>query len=542
MTRFIYLLIAIVYISTSTCIVLAKENAVNGATIRGEVLELARENNPIEGATVKIVSSAEKEWTVKTDAKGKYQLTGLPAGRYTVNTYKRGYYPRVDRSKVVSPGSERFDRIKMRKKDDFETRFAEGLLQHVAEDIGTRYKLDASIIKKLHNSIFEALDTVLEQKNGETAAFAEAEKYASIGMIIGMLSHPDCRAAFAKYLTETQLQDYINFTKARQQQVRQAFVDIITAFLDQTLSLTVDQRENLVKLLLDTISDKQDLNFMNIMNGPLPKEVGDLLHNKLHISLDSVLNQTQSKIWEVMIDFYDGKDLVGIETFEVPSENADEKDETDKVPPKSQRWILTEAILMAHTEQLGTLNESASKRLKLATKGVIQQYLEARIPDIDEHFKFSAELGAIMQAFMFQNITREQAAEKLKVMKKELWDKRDTNERWDKIELHQITNHPLYQQAIKDVLSEDAYLQYIARQAEHENFRIQASRNLALAFIDMVVLLNDTQQQQIKMTTTQLTIPSLNHKGLQIMFAELFIKMDHEILSPWQHSVFKGGR
>ncbi len=542
MTRFSFVFIVITCISISTCIVLAEENAVNGATIRGEVLELTKENNPIEGATVKIVNSVGKEWTVKTDAKGKYEFTSLPAGRYTVNIYKRGYNPRGGRSKVVGPGGERFDRIKMRKKDDFETRFAEDLLQHVAEDIGKRYELDTSIVKKLHKSIFEALDTVLEQKNGETAAFAEGEKYASIGMIIGMLSHPVCKAAFAKYLTETQLQDYINFTKARQQQVRQAFVDIITAFLDQALSLTVDQRENLVKLLLDTINDKQDLNFMNIMNGPLPKEVGDLLHNKLHISLDSVLNQTQSKIWEVMIDFYDGKDLVGIETFEVPSENADEKDEIDKVPPKSQKWILAETILTAHTEQLGALNESASKRLKLAAKGVIQQYLEVQIPNIDDDFKFSAELGAIMQAFMFQNITREQAAEKLEVIKKELWDKRGTNERWDKIELHQITNHPLYQQAIKDVLSEDAYLQYIARQAEHENFRIQASRNLALAFIDMVVLLNEAQQQQIKMITAQLTIPSLNHKGLQMMFAELFIRMDDEILSPWQQSVFKRGR
>ena len=333
MTRFSFMLIAIVCIGLSVCITFAEDDAAKGATMQGEVIEALKENAPIEGATVKIVGSDGKEWTVKTDVKGKYKYTGLPAGRYTINVYRRGYGPRIGKQKVVGPDSETFDRIKMRKQDDFETRFAEGLLQHVAEDIGKRYKLDASIVKKLHESIFEALDTVLEQKNGEGEAFAEVEKYGSIGLIIGMLAHPNCRPAFAKYLTEAQLQDYINFTKARQQVVRQAAVGIITAFLDQALSLSVEQRKNIMKLLLDAINDKQGLNFMNIMNGPLPKEIGDLLHNKLHISLDSVLNQTQSKIWEVMIDFYDGKDLVGIETFEVPSENGSEKNKTDEVPP-----------------------------------------------------------------------------------------------------------------------------------------------------------------------------------------------------------------
>lgn len=345
MTRFIYVLIAIVYISISTCIVFAEENAVNGATIRGEVIELTKENNPIEGVEVKIVNSDGKEWTVKTDAKGKYEFTGLPEGRYTISISKRGYNPRIGRSKVVVAGGERFDRFRMRKKDDTEKRFTEGLLRHAAESIGERYKLDPSKVKALRQSIVDTLDTVLEHENLNVDEFASTNQTGSIGLIIAMLSHPDCKTAFTKHLTKTQLQDYINFTKARQQRVRQAVVDIMAAFLDQALSLTVDQRENLVKLLLDTINDKPDVNLMGIMNGPLPKEIGDLLQNKLHISLDSVLNQTQSKIWEVMIDFYDGKDLVGIEFFEVPSENADEKDEINKVPPKSKKWILAESTL-----------------------------------------------------------------------------------------------------------------------------------------------------------------------------------------------------
>lgn len=197
---------------------------------------------------------------------------------------------------------------------------------------------------------------------------------------------------------------------------------------------------------------------------------------------------------------------------------------------------------MAHTEQLGTLNESASKRLKLATKGVIQQYLEAQIPDIDEHFKFSEELSAIMLSFMWQNITREQAAEKLEVMKKELWDKRGTNERWDKIELHQITNHPLYQQTIKDILSEDIYLQYKARQTERENYRIQVSRDFILAYIEVLLLPNETQMKQLKTIAAQLTSPSLSWEEMQLLFAELLISMDPILLKLLQQGLAKGGR
>jgi hypothetical protein len=544
MPRFIYMLIAIACIGMFTCLAFAEENAVEGATVRGEIIEATPEQDPIEGVEVKIVSSDGKEWIVKTDVKGKYEYKGLPAGRYTINVSKKGYHPRIGGSKVVAAGGEIFARMKMRKKDDTEKRFTEGLLQHVAESIGTRYKLDASTVETLHKSILEALYNVMEQENQGIKNFPQVEAYASISLILTMFSHPDCKAAFAKYLTETQLQDYINFTKARQQQVRQAVVDIMTAFLDQALSLSVEQREKLAKLLLDTINEKQGLVLMGIMNEPLQKGVANLIHSKLNISLDSILNQPQSIIWHQMINQKDRffKDLVGIETFDPQTGKIVEKDEPDKDTPKSQKWILTEAILMAHTEQFGTLNESASKRLKTATNGVVQQYIEAQNPNMDDDFKFIAEIGALMGAFMRKVISRDEALERLEVMKNELWGERGTNKRWDKIELHNITNHPLYQQAIKDVLSEDAYLRYRAHQAERKNFQIQASRNLALAFIDMIVLLNVAQQQQIKMITAQLTIPSLNYKGLQLMFAELFIRMDNEILNPWQQSVFKGER
>ena len=542
MIRFSLVLIAIVCISISTSLTFAEENAAEGSTIRGEVIEALGENAPVEGATVKIVNSDGKEFAVRTDAKGKYEFTGIPAGRYTINVYKRGYSPRIGRQKVVGEGGEVFDRIKMRKSDDFETRFVEeGLLQHVAEDIGKRYELDASIVKNLYKSIFEAVDTVLEQENGETEAFAEGENYASIGILMGMLAHPDCRAAFAKYLTETQLQDYINFTKTRQHQVKKTVVQLITAFLDQALSLTSDQRKNMVKLLLQTINDKPELGLMGMFSPTLQEGTVNLLHSELNISLDSVLNQTQSKIWQELIKFYD--DRVEVVVLEAPHDDGVENDKTDEDPPKSQIWMLHEVILTAHTTQLGLLNKSASKRLEIATKGVLQQYMEMELPDIDYKFKFVTEINSLIQAFMGQHISREQAIEKLESMKKEVWREWDTSKRWNEDKLYNITNHPLYQQAIKDVLSEDAYLQYKARQAERENFRVQALRDLVLSFMDMLVLLDDVQRQQLKMTAAQLTVPSLINKGFQLMWAEFFIKMDNKIFNPMQQSIlFMAGK
>lgn len=88
------------------------------ATLRGEIVDVTPEQNPIEGATVTIVSSSTgKTYKVTTDEKGAYKQKGLPAGRYSISVHKKGYGPRVGRSKVVAAGGEAFDRIKMRKND-----------------------------------------------------------------------------------------------------------------------------------------------------------------------------------------------------------------------------------------------------------------------------------------------------------------------------------------------------------------------------------------------------------------------------------------
>ena len=96
----------------------------DNATIKGEVIDTSTEQNPIEGVTVTIVSSADDQrFTVTTDKDGQYEKTGLPAGRYTISVTKEGYGDRVGKSKVVAAGGEIFDRIKMRERDNIYTFF-----------------------------------------------------------------------------------------------------------------------------------------------------------------------------------------------------------------------------------------------------------------------------------------------------------------------------------------------------------------------------------------------------------------------------------
>jgi len=133
--------------------------------------------------------------------------------------------------------------------------------------------------------------------------------------------------------------------------------------------------------------------------------------------------------------------------------------------------LIAEAKLAAHTEQLDPLDERTSKRLALAAKGVVEDYMESRSEDNMVIYR-EAETK-LMQAVEDGEVTREQAEERLISLRKELWDEKG-NERNTQDSGADITDHPLYQQTIKDVLSEGAFAKYKALQAEKQAFRLQA--------------------------------------------------------------------
>ncbi len=97
----------------------------NEATIKGKVIDITPEQNPIFGVKVTAVDAAGKEYTTRTNKKGEYEITGLPAGRYTMSFSKAGYGDRVGKSKLVAAGGEIYDIIKMRKQENILTLFTD---------------------------------------------------------------------------------------------------------------------------------------------------------------------------------------------------------------------------------------------------------------------------------------------------------------------------------------------------------------------------------------------------------------------------------
>ena len=94
----------------------AAQEEVDGATIKGEVIDNSLEENPLEGANVTITNYADgEEHTTLTDKNGMYAFKGLIPGRYGVKSSKDGYGERIGKTVVVAKGGEAFVRIRLPK-------------------------------------------------------------------------------------------------------------------------------------------------------------------------------------------------------------------------------------------------------------------------------------------------------------------------------------------------------------------------------------------------------------------------------------------
>ena len=552
MIRFSFLLTLVACVGMFAGISLAQDNAINGGTIRGMITDTTPEQNPIEGVEVKIVAQNGTEHTTKTDANGDYKKAGIPAGRYTISIHKEGYNDRRGKPVTIVNGGDHFVPLKMTEKgniglssktpgvslDPNLDRQIESLLARVGESIGKRYNLNEAATKSLRQSIYNSNKIVLTQ-NESLRAFAKALEGGNIALLEFFLSHPHTKAIFAKHLTETQFQEYLKLNQTRWQLYQQAIARQIVVMLDQELSLTTDQRQKIEQLLLDTKDSDTFLNSMSIMINSL--NAAHLVHYKLKLSLDEILSQTQSKIWHGLVsaDLEELHEIAApipevvikgaVDAGKVQEKEADaileqlNKQTADKGnTPESQERIeqmrqLMEAKLAAHTELLQPLNERASRHLRVAAKGIVQQYLEihgktpeATKPETDAKPKQAGE------------ITPKEAAEKLKTLR----------------EGADITDHPLYQQAIKDVLSEDAFKLYRAHQTERDNLRQQVLRDRLVALIDNQLLLDETQRNHLETVAAQVALPPSNEEAVMALFMQFSQQTDLKILSSWQRREF----
>lgn len=434
-------------------------------------------------------------------------------------------------------------------------RQTESLLKGVAESIGTRYDLDEVAVESLYQSMVKSTDRVLGQIDG-LSSFANANIAFKV-----LVSQPDCKAAFAEHLSEAQLQDYLDFIAARLQRDQQAAAHRITAALDKELSLTADQREKIVKLLRSTAWNRIFPTAMHTLRISSQKVV-HLVHYRLKISLDSILSDTQSKVWQGLVEANppkefkvvlkgagevddilveadkNGGDVVILEDPDKANKVLVQADANKKRPfigmkaakqveikkkevnivinaldmreqqlnpdtaeSQEQMMQIAEAKLVAHTELLGALDARAARRLAIVAKGVAQQYIEAQ--------------------------------DKVHQAMDELWGDGET-----KID---ITDHPMYQRTIKDVLSEEAFAQYGAYQAEREAWYQQVLRDVIVACMDTQLLLDETQREALETAASQLVpSPLKEKKSGEFMFFQLFPQtVNFEILTLWQQDEFK---
>ena len=600
MCRLRYVLIAVVCVGMSFGTVLAQDDALEGGTLSGLITDLTPDQNPIEGVEVKIVAQdSGKEWTTKTNADGEYEQALLPVGRYLISISKDGYDERTGKPVNIVDSGDHFISLKMSKKGNIKPPFGlqptrmntvmkrriESLRQLLSENIGERYDLDAVAINTLRLSIPESVETALEQDSRNILVFGKASEGSNIALIKMLLSHPVCKTVFTRHLSEAQLQDYLEFTEAREIRDRHAVVHWITATLDKELSLRADQREEVVQSFLDTAENELFPSAMNAL--PLrPQQAAQLAHYRLKVSLDGVLSEAQSKVWEGLVSTKPREknivilDLPKVDIKKaVADEQGKEKEGADvnkkrpfirKVAPKfvniekeinivinevdvreMQPWNevnpaaseeqikqRAESKLMAHTELLGPLDERATRRLALAAKGVAQQYFEAQDETLEA--KYRAAEAELMRRVEAGEISREQAAARLKIMRRDLAHEADTNAK-GKDSDSDITHHPLYQRAIKDVLSEEAFTQYSEHQAERAALHQQALRDIVVACVDMQLLLDDMQREQLERAASQLVPGRLKARNaLTLMFFQLFPQtVDFEVLTPWQQGEFE---
>ena len=435
-----------------------------------------------------------------------------------------------------------------------------------------------------------------------------AAEEGGMKMLELLLSQTDFKAALTKHLNEEQLQDYLDLTQKRRKLAQQAITRQLTANLDQQLSLTTDQRQK-VEQLLDMVNSfkkqlatgmKTELTPIEMLVEIDSQESVNMLH-RLKVPIDGILSKSQSEIWKLLAPSRKIKDpreeimeavLLGKiskreaevlkkELWQEKDDDLEEEEADIKAMAKAGKInkklagarlkdlkrrprgkaeaensnsefekrakLMAEAKLAAYTEQLGSLDDRASRRLSLVTKGVVEQHLEAQPEDPDERYKIverververvEAEIARaeaeIIKAVKAGKINRREVGAKLEALKKELWqeEKEGVTENEYKHESNtEITNHPLYQQTIKDVLSDKAFARYKALQAERQAFRLQATSDLVVASLDTHLLLDTNQRQHFEDTVAQLSTSGN-------IFTKLFEQLDNsEVLNSWQQA------
>ena len=578
----------IIAIFTFDFVSFAQDNIPKGATIKGEVTEVDADRTPIEGAEIKLVSSDNKEYIKKADANGKYEFTGIPQGRYTINVTKKGYRDRIGKPLVIIEGGEYYHAFKMIKgnighrrmlidaelnKNKPDTKKLRELIQHISKEIGQFYELDEPTLNDFQKSVMGTIEAAIYKKGSLlNRAYPQASAEGNLGLLVLLVTDPDIRTSIANYLTEEQLQNYIDATKMRRQQVRKTYADIFTLYLDQVLSFSPNQREDISKLLYKWTDGTLYIISNLIFTGSLTQTIVEFLYGSTHGSFKQILTGDQYEIWKEIEKLTKSQNEIPIiERIQFGKKVVVRQKKRKVSIEKLKIENLIEMILhthtkRVHTKRVRTLNDSVAKRFALVNKGIVEQYVDKQNRIVIRRTPFMVTYAELFFSTVTGQIPRNVALQQLKALQKDYWEGSFSNDvedvdivADDKVDamiqavkqtllnqtllqnVFNIVTEPIYQQTINDTLSEAEYGEYRKRQIEIQTMRQRAAQNLVVEFLDMHILLNPMQRRKIEEIASKLTIPVLNGIGLQFMFLELYLNINPDDLSPWQQNVIKQG-
>ena len=179
------------------------------------------------------------------------------------------------------------------------------------------------------------------------------------------------------------------------------------------------------------------------------------------------------------------------------------------------------AVMEAHAESFGELDEAAVKRLTLAGRGSFRQMLSeettkaARSPEKQDDREPRI-------AFRVPRPGEKRTIEDLPKYTRSLWERI----------LRGVVDFPLYRRTVEKVLSQEAYAEYVAIRRERANFQLTAKRQAVLAQLDLQVLLSRKQRDHAEAWLAQ----SDTNLSISELYRQMTEELDRELFTDWQRS------
>lgn len=388
----------------------------------------------------------------------------------------------------------------------------DAVLLHASAGIVQRYGLRETVSPRL----FQALRKATETAVFDADKMREIRDQARVGnngrLWLSILSLSACREVLGEHLDREKVEDYVAFTRRRAERETEAVAGQLAAWADRFLSLTPDQRRKVGEALASG-PGKEWLSSQALLRLSARGFTNFLTRLRTDTAtLEGMLSPSQVRVWQ----------LLSSETGEYRGRRIDG------------------ARLAAHTDLLGELDHRTAGRLALAAKGVVQLSLEGTGGPYDRS-RAEREAGFLRTTteiwgdVIDGQLTRRQAAESLQAARQLLAEA--TDDTGGSGATLDIADHPLYQETIRNALSESAYQRYRGIHAERISSWEEATRALALACLDTRLLLSEGRRQRAERIAARLPVDADLPAG--VVFAEVLAKLDEVDWNDWERETLE---